>query len=183
MDPIRDIHEATNIALHAQNALGYNLLNLIPYDKLSSELRAGLMENTNWIVPLTLTFAGLADYTFPLDPIISISSKNIIVRRFVNKTSMRGSIKERWSQDDWEVTISGVLVSATGNYPVANLEALRAYCNAETSVEVTCDLLNSMGIYKIAIESYDFPFTKGVENQAFVIKAYSDGDYDLLIKN
>ena len=132
MDPIKAINEATNIALEHQNALGFSMPPLIPFKtfvsvqegnevessaELKSRLESGLVENTNWIVPLTfqkLTFiengkeTTLDDFKFPLDPIISLASKNIITRRYVNKTKTRGSIKERWSQDDWEITISGV---------------------------------------------------------------------------
>jgi len=183
MDPIRYIHDATNIALQAQNALGYNLLNLVPYDKLSSEFRAGLMENTNWIVPLTFRADGLDDFKFPLDPIVSLSSKNIITRRYVSKGQTRGSIKEHWSQDDWEITISGVIIESNPDDMEAILLELRKYLDSAKSIEVTCPVFNQMDILRIAVESYDFPFTKGVENQAFVIKGYSDGDYDLLIKN
>lgn len=198
IDPVRDINEATNIALTAQNTLGFALPPVIPFKdmvvvrrtqdvegsaELQNRLASGLVENTNWIVPLTFKAVGLDDFKFPIDPIISLSSKNIITRRYVNKSKTRGSIKERWSQDDWEITISGVIVAAKEVFPIETVKALRKYCDAPKSVEVVCELFNEMDILRIAIESIDFPFTKGVENQAFVIKAYSDGDYDLLIKN
>jgi len=196
MDPIKAINEATNIALEYQNALGFAMPPFIPFrqtvtikssqnveasSELSRRLKSGLVENTNWIVPLTFRAVGLDDFKFPLDPIISISSKNLITRRYVNKSQMRGSIKERWSQDDWEITISGVIISANGEYPVNTLKALRDFCNVPESVDVICPLFNEMDVQRIAIESIDFPFTKGVENQAFVIKAYSDSTYTLLI--
>jgi hypothetical protein len=58
---------------------------------------------------------------------------------------------------------------------------LREYLEAAESVHIVCDLLNNVfEITRIAIESYDFPFTKGIENQAFTIKAYSDDNYQLL---
>ncbi len=195
-DPIRDINEATNIALHAQNALGFALPPFIPFKtlvtvkssedvegsaELNSRLQSGLVENTNWIVPLTFRAVGLTDFKFPLDPIISISSKNIIIRRYVNKSKTRGSIKERWSQDDWEVTISGIIIEADEDARNTNINQLRSFCDVAESVEVICDLFNKLDIQKIAIESIDFPFTKGVENQAFIIKAYSDETYTLLI--
>jgi len=195
-DPIRDINEATNIALIAQNALGFAMPPFIPFRdtvivkgsedveasaELISRLESGLVENTNWIVPLTFRAVGLDDFKFPLDPIISISSKNIITRRYVNKSKTRGSIKERWSQDDWEISITGIVISANGEFPVNTIKALRAFCDVAESVDVVCDLFNQMDIQRIAIESIEFPFTKGVENQAFIIKAYSDETYTLLI--
>jgi hypothetical protein len=35
----------------------------------------------------------------------------------------------------------------------------------------------------MAIEDYALPFTKGVENQMYTIKAYSDDMFDLLVKD
>lgn len=194
-DPIKDINEATNIALENQNALGFAMPPFIPFKdivtvknaeqidadaNLKSRLQRGLVENTNWIVPLTFKATGLDDFKFPLDPIISLSSKNIIIRRYVNKSGIRGSIKERWSQDDWEISISGVVISANGKYPEATVEAISKFCDIAESVDVECILLNKMNIHQISIESLEFPFTKGIENQAFVIKAYSDDIYPLL---
>ena len=49
--------------------------------------------------------AGAEEWFFPLEPMISLTGQNIIVRRQVNKGKVKGSIKERWSQDDYSVTI------------------------------------------------------------------------------
>lgn len=196
MDPIRDINEATNIALESQMALGFAMPPFIPFRtsvvvkgsddvegsaELNNRLQSGLVENTNWIVPLTFKADTLEDFKFPLDPIISLSSKNIIIRRYVNKSKTRGSIKERWSQDDWDITISGMIIEADEDARNNIINQLRSFCDIPKSVDVICDLLNRMDIQRIAIEGIDFPFTKGIENQAFSIKAYSDETYTLLI--
>jgi len=124
--------------------------------------------------------AGQIDFDFPVDPIISLSSKNIITRRYVNKSGMRGTIKERWSQDDWDITISGVIIEPDADAMKNILLELRKYCESPKSVDVKCMVLSATDITKISIESLDLPFTKGVENQTFVIKAYSDNEYTLL---
>ena len=195
IDPIKDINEATNIALHAQNALGFALPPFIPFrdivrvkksqsveasEELKSQLSLGFVENTNWQVPLMFQLAGQIDFDFPVDPIISLSSKNIITRRYVNKSGMRGTIKERWSQDDWDITISGVIIEPDADAMKNILLELRKYCESPKSVDVKCMVLSATDITKISIESLDLPFTKGVENQTFVIKAYSDNEYTLL---
>ena len=57
--------------------------------------------------PLVFTAAGLDSYAFPIDPFISVSFKNIITRRSVAKGDKRGTVKERWTEDDAEINISG----------------------------------------------------------------------------
>lgn len=181
---------------NTQNALGFAIPPFLPFRnmvrvqhsdlvdasaEMQAALAAGLVENTNWIAPLTFKLDGELDFRFPFDPIISLSSKNIITRRYVNKSGMRGSIKEHWSQDDWEITIQGVMIQEDETLRNVKMTQLRQYLNHAGSINVVCDVLNGLDIYRIAVESYDFPFTKGVENQTFVIKGYSDSDYDLLI--
>ena len=117
----------------------------------------------------------------PVDPLVSVSEKNIIARRYVAKSERRGSIKERWSMDDYEITISGVLMTDADNTLAHYIQQLRHYCEAKESVVVVCDMLNSLyDVTRVSIESCDYPFTKGEENQMFTIKAYSDDLYDLL---
>jgi hypothetical protein len=132
--------------------------------------------------PLTLRAQGLNDFTFPLDPIISVSMKNIITRRTVAKGKKRGTVKERWTEDDAEITITGVFISPDGEYP-AEVEQLRAFFNQHQAIDVICDILNQKDINQIVIESLDFPHTKGEENQSFEIKAYSDDVFQLLIES
>ena len=83
--------------------------------------------------------------------------------------------------DDYEISISGVLMSDEQHEVDYYVKELRRYAEARESVAVTCDYLNNQyGIDRISIESISFPFTKGMENQMFAIRAYSDDLYDLL---
>lgn len=132
--------------------------------------------------PLTLRAQGLTDFTFPIDPFISVGLKNIITRRTISKGSKRGTVKERWTEDDADISISGVFINQDGTYPV-EVEKLRAFFNQHKAIEVICTFLNEKDINQIAIESLDFAHTKGAENQAFEIKAYSDDVFQLLIEN
>lgn len=136
------------------------------------------------------------NYLLPYEPMISINGKNSIIRRKVAKAkstqtggiSLGGTIKERWTQDDYEITITGVLIGSilTGNvsecYPIADFEKLRDYMTAPKSLKVLCEPLQLLGINQIVIEEFSFPFTKGENVQAYEIKAYSDFDYKLLLK-
>jgi hypothetical protein len=124
-------------------------------------------------------------FAFPLDPVISVSGRNNIIRRDVLKVDAavirRGSVKEVWSQDDYEVNISGQFKAGDGGFPEAYLRQLREFCEAREIIEVESVLLNIFGITRLAITEYALPFTKGLENQQFTIKACSDEFFELLV--
>lgn len=127
-------------------------------------------------------------WSIPFDPVISVSGGNNIVKSDVLKqdngiNSRRGSIKEVWSQKDYEVQFAGVFIGKTENdIPMEDIERLRAYCEARKVIEVECDLLEVFNITRLVIESFDFAHTPGRQNQQFSIKAYSDDDFSLLVK-
>lgn len=138
--------------------------------------------------PFTFVGANGVKYLLPYEPMVTIGGKNNIVRRNVAKAKgMIGSIKERWSQGDYEITITGVLVGSvlTGSvedcFPRADFEKLRDFMTASKDLKVYCEPLQLLGINKIVIEDFRFPFTKGENVQAYEIKAYSDFAYNLLL--
>lgn len=129
---------------------------------------------------LKLEEPGAQEWLLPFEPMVSLTGKHIITRRHVNKGSIRGSIKERWAQDDYEVTIEGVLMGTDGQYPTAEVARLKRFCEA-AHVKVLSPLLEVFGISHIVIESWEIPFTSGTANQNYSIKAYSDDIYKLLL--
>lgn len=121
-------------------------------------------------------------FRLPLEPLVSISGKNTIIRRKVAKSKLGGTIKERWSQDDYEVTIQGVISgSDESKYPDSYLRKLVELFDERQAVEVEQEILQVFGIHYLAIESASFPHTKGMNNQNYEIKAYSDNPVELLI--
>lgn len=141
------------------------------------------------------TFAGDDGERFllPYEPMINISGRNRIIRRNIAKAKtesgreLGGTVKERWTRDDYEITITGALHGSlmTGNvedcFPREDFEKLRDYMTAPRSLTVFCEPLQLLGIDQIVIEDFSFPFTKGENVQAYEIKAYSDYDYKLLL--
>ena len=134
------------------------------------------------VMPLSLRLdvEGAEEWLLPEEPMIRITGQNIITRRHVSKGRLRGSIKERWTQDDYTVKVEGLLLGRDGRYPKNDVERLRRYCEAG-KVKVLCPLLEIFGITQIAIESWNIPFTSGTTNQNYEITAYSDDIYKLLI--
>lgn len=199
-NPVDFIHEETNLAKHVTNALGYAQPMVLPFKDIvivsgkqinvgsnpavEAKAREGLanLGDNFFQCPLSFMIDGV-EWRLPVDPLVSVSGKNVIKRRYVAKSSNRGSIKECWSQDDYEISISGVIIAEDAEKLAVHLSNLRKVCNMAESVEIVSEFLNNpstFGINRIAIESYDFPFTKGLENQSFTIKAYSDDSYKLL---
>ena len=199
INPVDFIHEETNLAKQMTSALGYAQPMVLPFGKditviankrieivSQSELKSteGLsnLGDNFFQCPLSFMIDG-EEWRLPVDPLVSVNGKNVIKRRYVAKSSNRGSIKECWSQDDYEISISGVIIAEDAEKLAVHLSNLRKVCNMAESVEIVSEFLNNpstFGINHIAIESYDFPFTKGLENQSFTIKAYSDDSYELL---
>lgn len=117
-------------------------------------------------------------WELPIEPVITVNCKNNIVKRSVLKvtgTEQRGTVKELWTQDDYEVSISGILMSRNEHLmPEQDIRRLRGYCEAREPVYVLSDLFTLFNIQRIVIEEYNFPFTHGMQNQMFNIKACSD---------
>lgn len=123
---------------------------------------------------------GAAEWLFPYEPMISINGQNRLIRRYVSKGKIKGSIKERWTQDDYTVTIEGILISEDGRYPTDDVEKLRTFCE-KGHVKALSPLLEIFGINQLAIESWDMPFTSGATNQNYSMTCYSDDIYKLLL--
>ena len=134
------------------------------------------------VMPLRfqLEESGAKEWLFPVEPMISLNGQNILVRRHVSKGTIKGSIKERWTQDDYTVRIEGILMSRDGKYPDEDVATLKNFCEAG-HVKALCPLLEIFGISQLAIESWDIPFTSGIANQNYTITAYSDDIYKLLL--
>ena len=150
-----------------------------------AELEDVVRTNANgvpMVLPLRfqLEEAGSEEWLFPLEPMISLNGQNMLVRRNVSKGKVRGSIKERWTQDDYSVRIEGILMSTDGSYPDADVAKLRTFCEAG-HVKALNPLLEVFGINQLAISSWDIPFTSGTANQNYTIQAYSDDIYKLLL--
>ena len=127
-------------------------------------------------------------WLLPWEPLINISGGNIIAKRYIAKAGKKqiGSIKERWSTDDYQITITGafygnqLLGKPAEVYPRYEMERLREYCLTPKALDVKCEPLQILGINKIVIEEFNFPFTKGENVQAYEIKAVSDFPYELI---
>lgn len=129
-------------------------------------------------------------YTFPYETMISISAGNKIIKRSIAKPKKDfvGTIKEHWSQDDYEITITGILFGAIERgtvdqcYPRSDFKKLEDYCKNPYGIEVRCEPFQLLGIDFICVENWSYPFTKGENVQAYEMKAVSDYTADFLLE-
>lgn len=120
------------------------------------------------------------EWLFPIEPMLSLQGRNVIVCRQVAKGDTRGSIKERWTQDDYSITVEGILIGSDGRYPREDVNRLREFCEAG-AVSVKCPLLELFNIHRMVIEDWDIPFTSGQSNQNYTLRGKSDDIYKLLL--
>jgi hypothetical protein len=135
------------------------------------------------VLPLSFRLPDGSWWLLPVEPLISISGKNTIVRRNVAKSEWRGTIKERWAEDDLLINIQGRFVhSDLYTYPSQELSTLYRAITQRKAIEVKNELLQLMNVHQIVIEPYSFPFSKGENVQNYSIDAYSDDLYELFIE-
>lgn len=134
------------------------------------------------VFPLQMRISGSDWWTLPMEPLITVNGTNVIIKKQISKGNVRGSIKERWTQGDYQLNIEGALINLHGDdYPWDDVRRLKEHCEA-ASVEVACPLFEAFSINRIVIEDYSFPFTSGRQSQAYRITASSDDIYRLLLK-
>lgn len=133
------------------------------------------------VFPLSLRLpkAGEEEWLLPLEPMMTITGRHIITKRQVLKSKKRGSVKERWTLDDYSIRIEGIL-QGEGRYPKDDVARLRRYCEAG-EVIATSPLLELFGISRLVIENWEIPHTAGEENQNYALSCLSDDSYKLLI--
>jgi hypothetical protein len=141
--------------------------------------------------PLSFSFTeGGKKWLFPYEPMLNTNSGNNIVKRNVAKQGEKlvGTIKERWSRKDFDIQVTGVLIgslisgSVEDCFPKKKMIELFEYLKFNKEFFIYSPLLVELGITKVVVEDYSFPFTKGENVQAYDIKLVSDSSYDLLKK-
>lgn len=135
------------------------------------------------IFPLKLK-AGELTLDFAIEPIISISGANKIVRRYPQKAKKGGSIKERWSSNDYKIKIKGIFLDTKNDeYPAQEVRKLRQICEYQGAVEVVENpLFEIFNISRIVIKDFNIPFTVGEHAQSYELSCWSDEMFDALLE-
>lgn len=163
---------------------GFNTIfsknNRITVHEASELARGG--QSVSMVLPLSFRMDDGSWWLFPIEPLISVSGKNMVVKRNVAKSERRGTIKERWAEDDMKIVIEGKLEHPDlYTYPTEQLSYLYQTITQRKAVEVKNELLLLLDIHQVVVETYSFPFSKGENIQNFSLEAYSDDLYELFI--
>lgn len=155
-----------------------------------NEVEAPVPEDQQFF-PLSFSFTESGQkWLFPYEPMITFGSGNNIVKRNVAKQNslLGGTIKERWSRKDFDISVTGVLMGkittglAEDTYPTRDLKLLFEYLTFAKEIYIYCYPLLELGIIKVVVEDFTFPFTKGENVQAYDLKLTSDSSYSLLVR-
>lgn len=139
-------------------------------------LRPSSLTGSAFVMPLTI-----GDYKFAIDPIISVSGAVEIVRTIM--PGFAGTIKEEISEDDYRITIRGILINEDNDdYPYEQVSEIDALKKSIGGLKVINKMLNlCFGINQIVIESIEIEGMEGVQSmQSFAISALSDRDVELV---
>ena len=151
-------------------------------DDQLAELLVTNAKGVPMVFPLYLAVEGGPWWLLPYEPQVTIQGSNVLVKKQVSKGAVRGTIKERWSQGDYRISISGILMGEGNKYPADDVKQLRSFCEAG-KVLVKSPQMELFSINQIVVEDWALPFTAGQANQAYTITAVSDDIYKLLLRN
>ena len=110
---------------------------------------------------------------------------NISMQKNIVKTPVQGfngTVKEYTSDGDFEISISGSIVSPNPDqYPEREVEKLLRILSIPEPLEVTSEFLAYLGITSIVVDSYAINQRQGFRNvQPFEIRALSDRPLELI---
>ena len=150
-------------------------------DEQLADLLATNAKGVPMVFPLFFAVEGGPWWMLPYEPQVTIQGSNVLVKKQVQKGAVRGTIKERWAQGDFSISISGILMGEDGQYPEEDVRKLRSYCETG-KILVKSPQMELFSITQIVVESWNIPFTAGQANQAYTINAVSDDIYKLLLR-
>jgi len=109
-----------------------------------------------------------------LDAVLFVvtQSKNIVI---TNIQGRNGSIKEYISDDDYNITITGIIAGGNNVYPKNEVLALKKVLDSPVAINVNSWFLNQFGVHSFVVKDYNFNQEAGRNSQqSFSISAISD---------
>lgn len=130
----------------------------------------------------------LGGYDLPY-PVIRVNGGNRIVE--TDLTEVRGSMKEFISEEDITITIQGLLIDNSGDYPEDQVKELLKLFRSGKTLElrsVISDLFlltpDNQGETNVAVYNWNFPEAPGVKNvRGYEVVLKSDTPFDLYLED
>ncbi|MEO6176940.1 MAG: DUF6046 domain-containing protein [Flavobacterium circumlabens] len=129
----------------------------------------------------------MGDFRLPIASVVSFRRDKIMSQTKIN--GGRGSVKEVYGFDDWQVTINGFLIPDNSQKqgfttPLKQEKELVKWDNLASSIEVFGELFTLRRITNLAIKGITFEPMRGKPNiRTFTINALSDESIELNIKS
>lgn len=110
-----------------------------------------------------------------------VRGANVITRRVLAKRGNlgRGSVKELWSTDDYEIAIRGTFKDENADgYPMEMVSRIDTIVKQKRPIRIECKIAYALGISRIVVTSWEYEEPKdGWVNYA--LTAYSDDEWEL----
>lgn len=128
---------------------------------------------------ITLAAEG-KEYTLPNAPLVDILQSKRIEKTYM--AGRDGSVKEFIYEDDFVITIRGIIINpdSADLQPIDEIEELYSFFKFNKSLQVDSALLNALGIFNIVVESLELPDVQGAPAiQPFVLNCLSDIPFEI----
>jgi phage protein U len=159
------------------NAVALNDEEGTEFVSVRNVLRAKMLTGQEIFMPIEL-----GGVLLPNEPTLAVQMVTRIVKTSLTGSARKGTVKELIGRDDDVLTIRGICFNeqSTKVYPEDQVNAIRALVDRKESLTIVCALTNLFGIYRVVIESANFPEMVGVQNaQAYELQCVSDEEFDL----
>lgn len=142
---------------------------------------SGVQNGQQYFLTLTVMDKEGNEYTFPNEPLVSISLTKTIVKTATVGKERIGTVKEYICTEDYQISIKGVCMNPEDldEYPTEQVQQLHEMFNINDSVEVVSNPFFEMfGIRQIVFEDINFDEMAGEQGlQKYTISAISDQDF------
>ena len=129
----------------------------------------------------------MGTFRLPIASVVSFKRDKIMGTTKVN--GGRGSVKEIYGFDDWQVTINGFLIPDPSQpqgfkHPLEQERELNKWDELASSIEVGCELFSLRKIKNLTLQGINIEPMRGRPNiRAYTINALSDEPIELNIKS
>lgn len=114
--------------------------------------------------------------------VITVSQAKVIIKTPIQ--GRNGKVKEYIGDDDYAVTINGIICGPNGHYPIDEVAALKKILDAPKAIGVASAHLQNLGIHDLVVEDYTVDQKEGgYSYQTFSISCSSDILQELRLTN
>ena len=143
----------------------------VAYGGAGSESNSGQKPNKSWQLP---------------NPVVSVESKKHIINTAL--TERRGTVKEMINTSDYEITIRGLIIGPTHDFPEDQMAMLRDAYEQNKPVSIASAVTDIFllrpdrsGSDKVVIAEMRMPVIPGVKNvRPYELKLISDETFNLI---